>query len=56
MAQTFTTCSDQITFKAEKAQVSEKFDAIGGRVVGVILSLYGLAVVFEVLRSYVLVG
>lgn len=48
-------CSDRV--EAETAKIeSVKFDAIGGRVVGVILALYGLAVVFEIVRSYILVN
>ncbi len=52
----FNPCSDQIAFQASKAEAKTQFDAIGGRIVGVILALYGVAVLFEVVRSYVLVS
>ena len=56
MATTFNPCTARIAGQTPKTEAPVKFDAIGGRVVGVILSLYGLAVVFEVVRSYLLVG
>ena len=55
MATTFNPCTDRVAAETDKVESSVKFDAVGGRVVGVILALYGLAVVFEVVRSYILV-
>jgi hypothetical protein len=54
MATTFNPCTDRVEHETAKIDAPVKFDAIGGRVVGVILALYGLAVVFEVVRSYIL--
>ena len=56
MARTFNPCTDEIESRTAKIESPVKFDAIGGRVVGVILALYGLAVIFEVVRSYILIG
>lgn len=46
---------DDVVIAPPAPSLGERLDRLGARMIGAIMAIYGLAVVYEIVRSYVLV-